>query len=656
MIIEVTESDQLANLANVNVSRFDHDYSFWGGHHVNSEGMKHDSLRDILLSFAMPAPPMYLPTYLGRYPYNGRTDTLSYFRGLLPGKTDFGVFDRVRTLSANWHNAKELLAGDWHFVSSQTPHVPGENVVTHLNMKGRVRTNLPSDLVIISDGMIGPHLSDSISFVTTEDGIQYEPHGSSVQPPIVRTNISAQRANLIETFEGVTFQYPGIDFPSCQTIDLTYSNVVITLDGDRLVSATYHIFFYRHDTCFGDHWVRRHFDMEIYLTGAYVVPSMPFPDGVVSLQELGSFSYTLKCTQLSSEEWLEGTGWIPEQWAIDNGYSFPDTCEVVLPAVLTFESLQPVVAPNTGFSAMMHHGFQPGRPNSAKALRDFWNSVDMISTDLAPSVFLSTQDAIETHFPSLEGNYLEFLSELGSIRSLLRPDEGIVNFLRAASSKNITSNATALIDLLADQQLLYSFGIAPTVSDAKDIASNARRIRERYLHGNLFDKHIIHGKFTFSIPDGSVNGFNGLSLITRSKLVVDFGAQGILAALMPVKAAGLLPSLGNVWDLVQYSFVADWFFSIGDRLSALDTQSIILCMDSYYSVHSIKVLWDIPVDVLDQYAMSAETLDHPYFSYYCRSIMNRLPVLANSKFDFWRAHGPSSWRTGAAFAYKVFSK
>lgn len=630
----------------------------WSGGHINAEGLSHDELSKLVLESVWNSPSCYLPALVGRYSY-GVSPEVKVYRGTKPRPTSWGMFDVVRTVSANWHNARNLLAGHWdRFATSSVPKLSGENEVFHVNLRGSVRTGITDGDKLVPEGINNPVLPDKLDVSTSVDGVSFEPYGSDYTTARLYPDIFTRYEQLVNQFEGQTFAYPGDNFPGCQTIELTYSDIDFSFVDGVLQYLEYFIDWKRLDRCgFTAHKdVFRRFRIQMHFSFEALVPVEPIPDGILSIDDLVNYHLDYRCLQYFSEQATPPGGTrIPEPHAVAN-YDLPDEVSLLDLAgdAIPFHRQHNGLV--KGFDALMEHGFIAGRPTPMKGLRDFWNAVDKINRDLAPSVFLSTQDAIDTHFPTLEGNYLETLSDLRDVSSLFEGVSGLRNFFRLANSRGIFSNGKELLELLTDAQLLYAFAVAPSVSDAKDIADRGKMIYERYTKGNLFSRHTINGTFTWSIPDGAVDGFDGCILVARSKLVANFGGNSILSALLPVRAAGLLPTLGNVWDLVRFSFVADWFFNIGGRLSAVDTQAIILSLDCYYSVHSINVLWDIPSSTLSEYGIASVSSDLPALNYYCRSLMGTIPVLTSSRFDFWEAQGPSSLTTAGSFFYKVITR
>lgn len=70
-----------------------------------------------------------------------------------------------------------------------------------------------------------------------------------------------------------------------------------------------------------------------------------------------------------------------------------------------------------------------------------------------------------------------------------------------------------------------------------------------------------------------------------------------------LRSMGVYPSLANLWDIVPYSFMVDWFLPVGDLLSELNTREIGNCFDVQYVVYSSRfedtILYDgCPVELI----------------------------------------------------------
>lgn len=143
---------------------------------------------------------------------------------------------------------------------------------------------------------------------------------------------------------------------------------------------------------------------------------------------------------------------------------------------------------------------------------------------------------------------------------------------------------------LASQHLAYSFGVAPLVGEIKGLLSIRQTIRARikqlearngvvtqirkresvkyaepgfYARGNSDTGHRIEQDGEWEIDAQAC-----LSASCRSFFVNDGRSQAQLVS----QALGLGTPLSTIWELIPFSFVADWLLPIGDSFAKLESK------------------------------------------------------------------------------------
>jgi hypothetical protein len=288
-------------------------------------------------------------------------------------------------------------------------------------------------------------------------------------------------------------------------------------------------------------------------------------------------------------------------------------------------------------------------------VHSFNDSIYNISHELYPSVFYSSKDAIDTHLARLETNNLENLSALSEVSDLIEPVKGFISLVKEIRQGDVLGTLLAALDLLTSAKLVYEYGISPTRADAEEIATKALPIFNRVRSFNYFQDQTLYGKFSYDIPNDFIPGFPECHLTARSKIVGHLDPNSYLAALLPVRSFGLLPSLSAMWDLVPWSFAVDWFANIGDRLSDVDTSAEMLAFNIKYSTHTIMVEHGFEEQILrDNGVYPLSSSDDIKLTYYVRSVMQRIPSLTYSKLDFREANGVPDWLTAFSLVFKLF--
>lgn len=294
---------------------------------------------------------------------------------------------------------------------------------------------------------------------------------------------------------------------------------------------------------------------------------------------------------------------------------------------------------------------------TSASFMEFRDRVIHVLPDCFPTAFLSTKDAVDEHFERMRSNHLEALAEVGDLFRVLdvfkalyelrkRPARGLPFLLR-------------LLGIAADAKLSYSLGIAPTISDALDVAKRSSTFLKKYGTPELFGEHTVYGKATVLIPELIFPGFEDVVVVARSKIRVSVEPDSYLTAIIPVRSLGLLPSLSSLWDLIPFSFVVDWFASIGDHLDDVDTAAMLLAMNTHMSVHSISIIYRFTA--YDEETFNFDVLsDGPNqpgagYKYYDRFVLNELPQLGPTRLPLHGTAGVPDWGTAGALVFKAIT-
>lgn len=159
---------------------------------------------------------------------------------------------------------------------------------------------------------------------------------------------------------------------------------------------------------------------------------------------------------------------------------------------------------------------------------------------------------------AFEGNTAMYLNELRTIK------EGVLDLVDLLRGD---------VDLRSISNLILSgkYGLRLTVQDTVDLCRSLNR-------------EIQQPQQAFSRVRGRVNHtFRYLGTDYQAaygcKIYYDPRPGGLKQALNELMRWDLFPSLDNVWDLVPYSFVIDWFVHLGDFFSAVDSRTFISTLE-----------------------------------------------------------------------------
>lgn len=180
-----------------------------------------------------------------------------------------------------------------------------------------------------------------------------------------------------------------------------------------------------------------------------------------------------------------------------------------------------------------------------------WKTPDSITDDIFDKLVIP------------DVNNLENLRELKNIRKNLPP---IIKLLRQRNFKS-----------LAEFYLWYKYSYQTTCMDLKSYWKFFQDWTLQSTQG--YSSQTIRPKsYQFS---NSASDFSDMSVLSYSIRCKTYTA-GVLEAL------GLSVNLSNTWDLLPFSFVADWFINLGDTLATLDRSDVLSKINVLYCVTSYK--------------------------------------------------------------------
>lgn len=136
---------------------------------------------------------------------------------------------------------------------------------------------------------------------------------------------------------------------------------------------------------------------------------------------------------------------------------------------------------------------------------------------------------------------------------------------------------------LSNDYLTVKYGILPTISDLEKIKQAFSRM------GPYIDKN---GFSTYSA--GSIRDFEDecfhFQLVQHIKLAIGDEDSLFEDLISRLDKIGLWPTLNNVWDLIPYTFIVDWFVDVGNLLQRMDASSRIGRYNIQYATMSRKAI------------------------------------------------------------------
>jgi hypothetical protein len=286
----------------------------------------------------------------------------------------------------------------------------------------------------------------------------------------------------------------------------------------------------------------------------------------------------------------------------------------------------------------------------------FERQSDWLVKESLPLTFFSFKEAMEKHFNFMSSNHIEALSEFSDV---LRP-LNLVKLTRVLPSY-ISKRGVLVIkvlDLITDAYLTYRLGIAPTISDAEDVARKAKKFRHRLLSGSVYSSSsTFYGKYEVEIDEDDIPGYPSCTIVVSSKVRAKPVTDSLMTAMITADSVGLLPKASTVWDLIPFSFVLDWFIPVGESADIVESQFKMLALDLVYCVHSIKIEhlftdYDQETYRFKVIDLSEADLGVAGYRKFVRFVDYSAPVLGPSRIPFLPEPGVPDWFTAGSLLYK----
>lgn len=213
---------------------------------------------------------------------------------------------------------------------------------------------------------------------------------------------------------------------------------------------------------------------------------------------------------------------------------------------------------------------------NARAVKNLYNKFDQFDIDLSVTLaeMPKTLDLIYQSATTFTNLILDLkkLDVRGAFQSLGLDPKGSVFKSLSKTAKGIDKEDTKAVgDFLADSFLQCKYGWMPLVNDVYAAAQLTAELLNRtnvpdviVKAGSLSSKSLsIQNESNYPSLKYSASGeqLYSVSYTYHAKVIDD--------ALRVTSALGFTNPLPAIWELIPYSFVADWFLPVGNYLAAL---------------------------------------------------------------------------------------
>lgn len=262
-------------------------------------------------------------------------------------------------------------------------------------------------------------------------------------------------------------------------------------------------------------------------------------------------------------------------------------------------------------------------------LRHLRDAISKEYSQIVPSSYFSTIDAFQSFEGYLGTNILQNLAKLPDILSAL-PQLGVALQTLKSLYRGDFSLLTLrkILDLSTSTILQANFQWAPF---HRVLTNYLPKMYQMLIDFRNSAKVIGYGSRTFKLSN--VLSRETVDLTVRTKMVLDISPSGLLSGILGVDALGLLPKPSNVWDLIPFTFVVNWFTGVGEALRRAEYAAFMATCPGYY-VHTYTITSPLTDAEYEALETSPSALDPVTLRVFIRDVSLYTPLPRDSKFGF----------------------
>lgn len=282
-------------------------------------------------------------------------------------------------------------------------------------------------------------------------------------------------------------------------------------------------------------------------------------------------------------------------------------------------------------------------------LRKFASDVDDAWLDISASALFSTVDAFKKAEGYLGVNVLQDLVKIPDIASAIPNVREAVDVLGRLVRRDLSfSTLKEILDLATSTQLQASFQWRPYVDLIRKYIP--AMVSTFHSLGDIHGYVIGHGSYSTTLHNKL--GRQEVTLHTRTKLVMDASPSGLLSAILGIDALGLLPKYSNIWDMIPFSFVANWFTGIGESIRRAEYMLLLATIPASF-VHTYTLSSPLTSDEVDLLEMSTSTTGGASLRLYYRDVSLYNPPFRDSNLGFGLPTGLPPLGTLGSLLYQL---
>jgi len=353
-------------------------------------------------------------------------------------------------------------------------------------------------------------------------------------------------------------------------------------------------------------------------------------------------------TYWSQDGGLYGTGAIGICNNADNNWTYnpPDGGGTALGAIIVDGHMSPSFFENLGFSSSPFQNPEANPVDPQNLLIEYAEQIDELS-----------YVALKRHYAKLHNQKIDLATEtaqaMQTVNMIVDISKRVAKAFLSLKKLNLVGAFQALFPTsrkeLANDYLVFQYGIKPLLGDiqgaAEHLADYVLKARPVKSNGHA------QKTYQFDVPsvlETTPEHFGYWRYGSKTVHIrVKYGSLFKVSSDLERQAAqlGITNPANVIWELVPFSFVADWFLPIGDFLSSLTSLDGLVLKESYKTVF---------IEIVENYFEQNGSIE----SATNQSLLNSFPAYTLTGSPKIQSNGFLFWRGGMNGSYSrtVFCK
>lgn len=309
--------------------------------------------------------------------------------------------------------------------------------------------------------------------------------------------------------------------------------------------------------------------------------------------------------------------------------------------------------PHSGAAHDVYLGV-PAQLRARKFLDVFRRDIERDFAQIIPSIMFSSAEAFNDARNGIDTDIFQTLAKIPNIGAAVPKFREAISLLGHLAKRDLSlATLREILDLATSTDLQAMFVWRPYISLFSTLipqmvsiltACSSHTVRTSIGYGSF--RHTLLNEY----------GRESITLLTRTKLVIDLSPSGLLSTILRIDSLGILPKPSNVWDTMPFTFVVNWFTGVTGSMKRAERSLELLTIPAYF-VHTFTITSPLLADELEILKASSSSPEPASLKLYFRDITLYCPTPKDSRLGFGLPSGlPSLGTLGSLLYQLLFSR